>query len=48
MGVSRNWWDLAGIDMTGQEKLTWGSSMRWVRAGDGHAQRRWLAEGNGD
>jgi hypothetical protein len=30
MGVSRNWWDLAGIDMTGQEMLTWGSSMRWV------------------
>jgi hypothetical protein len=21
-GVSRNWWDLAGIDMTGQEMLT--------------------------
>ena len=30
MGVSRNWWDLAGIDMTGQEMLTWGSSLRWV------------------
>jgi hypothetical protein len=30
MGVSRNWWDVAGIDMTGQEMLTWGSSMRWV------------------
>jgi hypothetical protein len=29
-GVSRNWWDVAGIDMTGQETLTWGSSMRWV------------------
>ena len=29
-GVSRNWWDVAGIDMTGQEMLTWGSSMRWV------------------
>jgi hypothetical protein len=28
--VSRNWWDLAGFDMTGQEMLTWGSSMRWV------------------
>ena len=28
--MSRNWWDLAGIDMTGQEMLTWGSSMRWV------------------
>ena len=29
-GVSRNWWDLAGIDMTGREMLTWGSSMRWI------------------
>jgi hypothetical protein len=28
--VSRNWWDIVGIDMTGQEMLTWGSSMRWV------------------
>jgi hypothetical protein len=28
--VSRNWWDVVGIDMTGQEILTWGSSMRWV------------------
>jgi hypothetical protein len=23
-GVFRNWWDVAGIDMTGQEMLTWG------------------------
>jgi hypothetical protein len=30
VGVSRNWWDLAFIDMTGQEMLTWRSSMRWV------------------
>lgn len=29
-GVSRNWWDVAGMDMTGQEISTWGSSMRWV------------------
>ena len=30
MGVSRNWWDVTGTDMTGQEMLTWGPSMRWV------------------
>jgi hypothetical protein len=30
VGVSRNWWDVTGIDMTGQEMLTWGPSMRWV------------------
>ena len=29
-GASRNWWDVAGIDMTGQGMLTWGASMRWV------------------
>jgi hypothetical protein len=29
-GLSRNWWDVACIDMTGREMLTWGSSMRWV------------------
>jgi hypothetical protein len=29
-GVSRNWWDVTGTDMTGQEMLTWGPSMRWV------------------
>jgi hypothetical protein len=28
--VARNWRDVADIDMTGQEMLTWGSSMRWV------------------
>jgi hypothetical protein len=28
--VSRNWWDVTGTDMTGQEMLTWGPSMRWV------------------
>jgi hypothetical protein len=27
-GVSRNWRDVTGIDMTGQEMLIWGSSMR--------------------
>jgi hypothetical protein len=30
MGVSRNWWDVAGIEMTAQEMLAWGSLMRWV------------------
>ncbi|HUN98295.1 MAG TPA: hypothetical protein VMU69_18920, partial [Bradyrhizobium sp.] len=25
-GVSRNWWDVTGTDMTGQEMLTWGPS----------------------
>ena len=25
-GVSRNWWDVTGIDMTGQEMLIWGPS----------------------
>ena len=29
-GVSRNWWDVTGTDMTGQEMLIWGPSMRWV------------------
>jgi hypothetical protein len=29
-GVSGNWWDVAGIDRTGQVMLTRGSSMRWV------------------
>src|ERR1700735_4221740 len=29
-GVSRNWWDVTGTDMNGQEMLTWGPSMRWV------------------
>ena len=29
-GVSRKWWDVTGTDMTGQEMLTWGPSMRWV------------------
>ena len=24
------WWDVTGTDMTGQEMLTWGPSMRWV------------------
>jgi len=28
--VSRNWWDVTGTDMNGQEMLTWGPSMRWV------------------
>jgi hypothetical protein len=28
--VSRNWWDVTGIDMTGRGMLTWGSSMRWL------------------
>jgi hypothetical protein len=30
MGVSRNWWDVADVDMTGQGMLTGGSPMRWV------------------
>jgi len=28
--VCRKWWDVTGTDMTGQEMLTWGPSMRWV------------------
>ena len=28
--MSRKWWDVTGTDMTGQEMLTWGPSMRWV------------------
>jgi hypothetical protein len=30
LGVSRKWWDVARIDTTGREMLTWGSPMRWV------------------
>jgi hypothetical protein len=30
LGVSRNWWDVADIDMTDRKTLIWGSSMRWV------------------
>ena len=28
--MSRNWWDVTGTDVTGQEMLTWGPSVRWI------------------
>jgi hypothetical protein len=49
-GVSRNWWDVAGIDMTGQEMLTLGVVDALGIAIDrgGHAQRGGWRRRNGN
>ena len=49
-GVSSNWWDVAGVDMTGQGMLTGGGADALGIAidRDGHAQRSGWGRRNGD